>query len=402
MTRTLVVAGHGMVGHRLVGEVRARDRAGAWRVVVLGEEDRPAYDRVALSSYLAGGGDRTGLGLTGSWAPDDPLVEVRTGTAVTAVDPAARTVTTGDGTELPYDALVLATGARPAVPPVPGHRAGGCCVYRTLDDLERVRARAEPGRPGVVVGGGLLGLEAANALRLLGMRPRVVELADRLMPLQVDGGGGRLLGRLVGALGIGTHCGTALARVDTGPDGAVTAVTLADGTRIGTRLVVFAAGVRPRDELAAAAGLRTAPRGGVAVDGLCRTAADRVWAIGDCAAVRGRAHGLVAPGYAMARIVADQLLGLPTAPFADTGAATRLKLLGVEVASFGDVHARTPGALEYVHEDPAAGTYAKLTLAPDGRTLLGGVLVGDARPYPVLRPLVGRRLTAPADALLRG
>ncbi|MER7012650.1 nitrite reductase large subunit NirB [Saccharopolyspora sp. NPDC000359] len=396
-TRTLVVVGHGMVGHRLVEVLRERDTAGAWRIVVLGEEPRPAYDRVALSSYLDGKSAED-LGLASHELLADPLVELRLGTAATGVDRAARTVSTSDGSVLGYDALVLATGSRPFVPPVPGHDLDGCFAYRTIEDLDAIRDAATGGAPGVVIGGGLLGLEAANALRLLGMRAHVVEMAPRLMPLQVDEGGGQVLGRLVGDLGLTVHCGAATQSID--GDGRVRAVTLADGTVIDTDLVVFSAGVRPRDELAEVAGLDRAERGGILVDEFCRTSDDRIWAIGECAAVQGRCYGLVAPGYSMAEGVAEQLLERGGGAFPGADLSTKLKLLGVDVASFGDAHGRTEGALEVVYANNAAGTYAKLVLSDDARVLLGGVLVGDASAYSVLRPLVDRELPAPPEQLL--
>ncbi|MEV6957691.1 FAD-dependent oxidoreductase [Streptomyces sp. NPDC051207] len=399
--RTLVVAGHGMAGHRLVAHLRAHDRHGTWRAVVLAEEPRPAYDRVALSSYLEGR-SAADLTLADHAFLTDPLVDVRTATPVTGIDRRARTVTTADGTTIAYDALVLATGSRPYVPPVPGHDLPGCFVYRTFADLDAIRAAAREKRPGVVVGGGLLGLEAANALRLLGVRTHVVELAPRLMPVQLDDGAARVLARLVGGLGLRVHCGTAVRAVHAGSDGRVAGVTLADGSAVDAGLVVFSAGVRPRDELARPAGLATGERGGFLVDDRCRTGDPHIWAVGECAAVRGRTYGMVAPGHRMAELVADQLLGRPTAPFTDPDTSARLKLLGVDVASFGDAHAETEGAMEYVLRDDTAGTYAKLVLGPDGRVLLGGVLAGDASAYGTLRALVGRELTAPPDRLLAG
>ncbi|MFJ5266333.1 NAD(P)/FAD-dependent oxidoreductase [Streptomyces sp. NPDC088387] len=400
--RTLVLVGHGMVGHRLLKTVLAGDTAGAWRIVVLAEEARPGYDRLALSSYLTG---RTAeeLALSRGGLLDDPRVDLRLSTPVAAIDRAGRAVTTADGIRVPYDALVLATGSRPFVPPVPGHDLPGCFTYRTLDDLDAVRAAAVPGRPGVVVGGGLLGLEAAGALRALGMRPHVVELAPRLLPLQTDEGAGRLLGGLVGGLGVDVHCAAATSGVVTGSDGRVRAVLLDDGTTLETDLVIFSVGVRPRDELAAPAGLAVGPRGGILVDERCRTADPRIWAVGECAAVRGRCYGLVGPGYRMAEAVAGRLLGRVTEPFpADPDLSTRLKLLGVDLASFGDVHATTEGAVSLTHEDHTRRTYARLVLASDTRTLLGGVLAGDASAYPVLHGLIGRQLPASPERLLSG
>ncbi|MEU9414649.1 FAD-dependent oxidoreductase [Streptomyces sp. NPDC048272] len=399
MSATLVLAGYGMVGHRLLEHLRADKRFASWRIVVAAEEPRAAYDRVALSSYLAGRSARD-LTLTGPEVFDDPRIELRLGAPVAAIDRAARTVTFADGSAVRYDALVLATGSRPFVPPIPGHDLPGCFTYRTLADLDALRAAAEPGAAGVVIGGGLLGLEAAQALGSLGMRPHVVEVAPHLMPLQLDEGGGAVLARLVGRLGMSVHCGRGVASVDADRGGRVRGVTLANGDVLPARCVVFSAGVRPRDELAAPAGLPRGERGGFLVDALCRTEDARIWAIGECAAVLGRCHGLVAPGYLMAESVAAQLTGRPAEPFPGADTSAKLKVFGVDVAGFGDVHARVEGALSFVREDHAAATYAKLVLAPDGRTLLGGVLAGDTRAYGELRSMLGHELTGPPERLL--
>ncbi|SDP92012.1 nitrite reductase (NADH) large subunit [Actinopolyspora xinjiangensis] len=399
MNKTLVIIGHGMVGHRLIEEIRERDTAENWRIVVLGEEAHPAYDRVALSSYMA---ETTaeGLSLLTPETRRDRRVELLTGVGATAIDRTERRVSITTGDSLHYDALVLATGSRPFVPPVPGADLPGCHVYRTLEDLDGIRAAASPGTDGVVVGGGLLGLEAADALRTLGMRPHVVEVAPRLMPVQVDEGGGAVLARLVGDLGIEVHTGVATASVHAGEHGGVGSVELTDGTEIDTGLLVFSAGIRPRDELADSSGLPRGERGGFLVDGGCRTEDPHVWAIGECAAVRGQCHGLVAPGYRMATAVAEQLTGGGTAEFEGADGATKLKLVGVDVASFGDAHGTSEGALEVVYANNAQGTYAKLVLDDDATTLLGGVLVGDAGAYDVLRPLTGGPLPGPPEQLL--
>lgn len=401
--RTVAVVGHGMVGHRFVEALRARDTDGAWRIVVFGDEADAAYDRVGLSSYV-GPWDRSLLALSGNDYSGDDLVEVRLGAAVTAIDRDARRLSTADGSEMAYDALVLATGSYPFVPPVPGHDAAGCHVYRTLDDLDAIRADAEealardPDAVGVVVGGGLLGLEAANALRLLGMRPHVVEFAPRLMPLQVDQAGGEHLLRSVRELGIGVTVGAGTSAIEPTRSGGLR-VTLSNDEVIDAALLVFSAGVRPRDELARAAGLDLGERGGVHCDLTCATADPAIYAIGEVAAVEGRCYGLVGPGYAGAEVVADRLLG-GDAEFPGADLSTKLKLLGVDVASFGDALATTPGALEVVVSDPIGGSYAKLVLSDDAQTLLGGVLVGDASSYGVLRPLVGSPLPGDPVSLI--
>src|SRR5262249_51604104 len=247
-------------------------------------------------------------------------------------------------------------------------------------------------RTGVVVGGGLLGLEAANALCRLGLTTHVVEFAPRLMPLQVDEADGAMLRRHIEDLGLTVHTGRAANRIVGEP---AHRVVFDDGGVLQTDLVVFAAGVRPRDDLARAAGLAVGARGGVVVDDGCRTGDEHVYAIGECAEIGGRVYGLVAPGYAMAEVVADRLLGgAATFPGADT--STKLKLLGVDVASFGVIE----GPLDVTFTDPATPVYAKLVLSDDAKALLGGVLVGDASAYPTLRASLGGPLPAPPLALL--
>jgi len=405
--RHVVVIGHGMASHRFVEALRSRDTQHGWKVTVLAEESSAAYDRVGLSSYV-GSWDRSALALPNNTYAADDLVELRLRTRVAGFDCATRTVTTETGAVVRYDELVVATGSAPFVPPVPGHDAEGCFVYRTLDDLDGIRAAAESALAradaeertpnGLVVGGGLLGLEAANALRGLGLTPHVVEFAPRLMPLQVDAGGGVVLERLVAGLGVQVHTGAGTRSIDRQDDGRL-AVELSDGTALLTDLVVFSAGVRPADALGRAAGLAIGERGGLVTDDACRTSAEHVWAIGEVAAVDGTCYGLVAPGYAMAEVVADRLLG-GAATFPGADLSTKLKLLGVDVASFGDAMGATPGALEIVHTDATKGTYAKVVLSDDARTLLGGVLVGDAAAYTTLKAFVGRAVPGDPASLI--
>ncbi|WP_159920715.1 MULTISPECIES: nitrite reductase large subunit NirB [Nocardia] len=397
--KTAVVVGHGMVGHRFVEALRSRDTEGHWQVIVLSEEQLPAYDRVGLSSYV-GAWDASALALPGNEYAGDELVELRLGQRAESIDRAARKVTTSAGDILAYDALVLATGSYPFVPPVPGHDRPECFVYRTLEDLDGIRAAAEaagPGAAGVVVGGGLLGLEAANALRLLGLTPHVVEYNTRLMPAQVDEGGGAILERLVTDLGLHVHTGVGTSSIEGAGTGVK--VTLSDETVIEAGLVVFSAGVRPRDQIARDAGLEVGPRGGIITDLGLQTSDPNIWAIGECAAVEGVCYGLVAPGYSTAEIVADRLVG-GAGEFPGADMSTKLKLLGVDVASFGDAHGVTEGALSVVLHDAAKGTYAKLVVSDDAKILLGGILVGDATAYSALRPLVGRPLPAEPAALI--
>jgi nitrite reductase (NADH) large subunit len=396
MTRTLVVVGHGMVGHRLVQALRDRDLDRAWHVEVLAEEPRPAYDRVALSSYVDTW-DAANLTL-----PDVGDVTLTLGDPAVSIDRSNRIVVTESGRRIGYDALVLATGSYPFVPPIPGRDLPGCFVYRTIEDLDRIRAAVDaadrPGRrAGMVLGGGLLGLEAANALRGMGISPHVVEMAPRLMPIQVDEGGAGLLRNLVQKLDLTIHTGTSASVIERDGDRLIAKLT--NGVELDLDVVVFSAGIRPRDDLARQVDLAVGARGGVVVDSGCRTEDENIYAIGECACLDGTVYGLVAPGYAMAEVVADRLLG-GTATFPGADMSTKLKLLGVDVASFGDAHAASEGALEVVFNDAVAGTYAKVVVSDDAQTLLGGVLVGDASAYTMLRPMVGRKLPGDPASLI--
>jgi nitrite reductase (NADH) large subunit len=393
MRKTLVVVGHGMVGHRLVELAVERGLVAEWDVVVHAAEAVPAYDRVGLSSWFRGT-SADELCLVGEGFFDHPALDLRLGDPVVALDPARRIVTSACGTVTPYDALVLATGSTAFVPPVPGATGPGRFVYRTLEDLEQIRSAAAGARRGAVVGGGLLGLEAADALRSLGLETTVVEFAPRLMPVQVDEAGGQVLRRLVEDLGVHVRTSASTQVIEDAADGL--RMVFAEGEPLDVDLVVFSAGIRPDDVLARQAGLAVGERGGVVVDEACRTSAADVYAVGECACAAGRCWGLVAPGYDQAAVVVDRLLG-GEAAFTGADMSTKLKLMGIDVASFGDAHATTPGSLELVWADPVAGVYTKLVVTDDARHLLGGILVGDASAYPVLRPLAGSDVPIPGN-----
>jgi len=372
----IVVVGHGMVGHKFLESLgEALPQA---EVTVLCEEPRPAYDRVHLSEFFSG---RTAeaLSLVSPGFFDTGTRMLRLNARAVAIDRGARTVTLASGEVLAYDKLVLATGSYPFVPPVPGKDREGCFVYRTIEDLEALREYGARSSSGVVIGGGLLGLECAKALRDLGLQTHVVEFASRLMALQVDDAGGRMLRRKIEALGVGVHTGKNTLSISEGEQ-ARHRLAFADGSQLEADLVVFSAGIRPRDELARQAGLDLGPRGGVAVDDQCRTSDPDIYAIGECAAWNGQLFGLVAPGYEMARVVARHLAG-QEASFAGADLSTKLKLLGVDVASIGDAQGNTAGAQSYQYSDERRGTYKKIVVSGCGKKLLGAVLVGDAGEY---------------------
>ncbi len=398
MTRKIVVIGGGPAAHRCVERLVAAGRP-ELSITVLTEESCPPYDRVALSRRLTSDDDLT-LGEPDLWR--SPGVQLRTGERVVEIDRDRRSVRTTTG-RYDYHELIMATGSYPLVPPIPG--ADLCQVYRTLDDVDWLRAEltALPDRLGrkprvLVVGGGLLGLEAAGGVADLGAEAIVVNAAGWLMNTQLDQGGGEALGRLIGATGHTVLLDVYPAAVRT--DGAAgRLVELSDGRLITVDLVIIAIGVRPRDELARAAELTVGERGGVVIDDCCRTSDPAISAIGEVACYDGRTVGLVAPATAMADVVADRLTG-GDARFAGFDTATKLKLSGVDVASFGDAFGTAANSLEIVYADPARGLYQKIIVTDDAKTLLGGIFVGDADPYPSLRPLLGRELPDPPGQYL--
>ena len=407
-SRRVVVVGGGPAAHRFAEAMHARGLDG-WTLTVLAEELHAPYDRVALSRALTETDADLTLGSPALWDG----VELVSGARAVKIDPAARTVTTtsaqGDSTHT-YDELVLATGSDAARAPIPGTENSH--VYRTLEDIrilksEVARLAAALGRPvkTAVIGGGLLGLEAAAGLMKLGADATVINGSGWLMNAQLDEGAGQALGRLAAAKGIRATTGSYPEAIETGDAGQVTGVRLASGAVVAAELVVSAVGVRPRDELArdphgnAAHGLTLGPRGGVEIDAACATGVAGIWAIGEVASFGGVCMGLVAPANTMAEIVADRLHG-GTATFPGFDTATKLKLSGVDVASFGDAFAQTQDSLEVVYADPARGVYQKIVTSPDAKTLLGGIFVGDATPYTSLRPLLGRALPAEPGAFL--
>ncbi|MFI6434530.1 nitrite reductase large subunit NirB [Streptomyces sp. NPDC050759] len=390
-TPTIVLVGHGMVGQRFLEALAERGMTATHRVVVLCEEPRPAYDRVALTSYFSGKTPED-LSMTDMEFIETHGIELYVGDPAVAVDREAKKVTAKSGQVFAYETLVLATGSYPFVPPVPNKDAQGCFVYRTIEDLLAIEEYAKTRTTGAVVGGGLLGLEAAGALKGLGLTSHIVEFAPRLMPVQVDEGGGAALLRTIEEMGLSVHTGVGTQEIVVDAEGAVTGMKLSDGSELATDLVVFSAGVRPRDQLARDCGLTVGERGGITVDEQCRTVSDpHVFAIGECAlAADGRVYGLVAPGYEQAETAAATIAADEGEELSFTGAdlSTKLKLLGVDVASFGDAHGTAEDCLDVVYSDSRSGLYKKLVIGRDG-TLLGGILVGDAEAYGTLKAFTG-------------
>ncbi|MBD8165954.1 nitrite reductase small subunit NirD [Erwinia persicina] len=389
---TLVVIGHGMVGQHFLEQMVSLGLHQQYQIVVYGEERYVAYDRVHLSEYFAGKGHAE-LSLVPPGFMEQNGIQLRTGRQIVAIDRQQQQVREADGRVQNYDRLVLATGSSPFVPPIPGSEHASCFVYRTLDDLDSLAARAATAKRGVVIGGGLLGLEAANALKTLGLETSVVELSPRLMAVQLDEGGAAMLRRKIEALGVKVLTGKASQGIDVQKDGTLR-LNFADGSELETDLVLFSAGIRPRDHLAASAGLTLGRRGGVVIDDCCQTSDPAVSAIGECAVWQGNLYGLVAPGYQMARVLAATLAG-EAAAFSGADMSTKLKLLGVEVASMGDAHGTTPGSQSYYWTNEPHEIYKKIVVSADGKTLLGGVLVGDSSEYSLLLQMMLNGMALP-------
>ena len=397
--RTLVVIGNGMVGHHCIEQLVAAGALGSFDIQVFAEEPRRAYDRVHLSEYVAGR-DAESLSMGAESFYQQPGVQLHLDTPVLEIDRQRREVVTAQG-RTRYDQLILATGSFPFVPPIAGATGTSRLVYRTLADLDAIRAAAAGAKRGVVVGGGLLGLEAANALKSLGLEAHVVEFAPRLMPVQLDAEGGAALRESIEALGVGVHLGRATREITRGEQYAWR-MCFADGEYLETDLVVFSAGIRPQDALARSAGLDIAERGGVVVDNQCCSSDPAIFAIGECASWNGQVFGLVAPGYQMARLVASQLTGQEAYPFTGADMSTKLKLLGVDVGSIGDALGATPGARSYRFIDETTQSYRRLVVSADGKQVLGAVLVGDNSYYDTLLQYVqnGIRLSSDPSSLI--
>ena len=394
----MVVIGHGMIGARFAEEIRRRDPHGAAvALTVLGAESRPAYNRVLLSSALAGGPATGPVALhPPGWASEHG-VDLRTGVAATAIDRDARELHAADGSRLPYDELVLATGCRAWLPPVDGlagpdgSPSENVSLFRDADDCDRILATAAPGARVAVLGGGLLGVEAARGLVARGTSVTLVHPASHLMERHLDAESGDVLAARLGALGIDVRCGVAAKAWDP-----ASGLDCDDGTRVAADAVVVAAGVRAETELAAAAGL--AVDRGILVDDRMATADGRVHAIGDCAQHPGAADGIVQSGWDQAEVLADLLTGAdPSARYRGTRAVTRLKARGIDLAAIGDVRSARDGEERLRFSDPHRGRYATLVLRGD--RVAGAILLGLPVAAATITGLYDSGEPAPTDRL---
>tara|TARA_R110002072_G_scaffold6364_4_gene37537 strand:- start:24958 stop:27486 length:2529 start_codon:yes stop_codon:yes gene_type:complete len=381
MKKKLVVIGNGMVGQKFLELMSENNSHENFEIVTFCEEVRPAYDRVHLSEYFSG---KTAADL--SMVEDDFFeqygITIHIGDKAVKIDRDNKTVISAKGINISYDKLVLATGSYPFVPPVSGHDREDCLVYRTIEDLENITAAGNRGKVGVVVGGGLLGLECANAVKNLGLETHVVEFAPRLMAVQIDNAGGDMLQRKIEALNVSIHTSKNTTEIIDG-DVCRHKMVFADGEFLETDMIVFSAGIRPRDELAKDCKLNVGQRGGIVINNQCQTSDEDIYAIGECALWNNQIFGLVGPGNQMAAVVADHLMN-KEAVFTGADMSTKLKLMGVDVCSIGDAHAKTMGARSYSYIDEPNEVYKKIVVSSDGTKLIGSVLIGDASEYDTL------------------
>ncbi len=397
--QTLVVIGNGMVGQHFLTSFVTGSGKDEYEIVTFCEEPRPAYDRVHLSEFFSGK-TAEDLSLVDSNFFEQHNITIHIGDKAAKICRASKTVVSEKGITIRYDKLVLATGSFPFVPPVPGHDRAHCLVYRTIEDLIAIRESAKTGKVGVVVGGGLLGLEAAKALTDLGLQTHVVEFAPRLMTVQLDEAGGAMLRRKIENLGVTVHTGKNTSLISEGEQ-CINKMCFADGDELETDIVLFSAGIRPRDDIARDCNLEVGSRGGIIINDQCQTSDPDIYAIGECALWNNMIYGLVAPGYAMARTVVANLAG-KIASFTGADMSTKLKLMGVDVASIGDAHAKTQGALVYTYQNGEHDIYKRLVVSTDKKQLLGAVLVGDASAYSTLLQycLTGIELPEHPDSLI--
>lgn len=399
--KRIIVVGNGMVGHNFINTLATSDHASEFEIITFSEEPRLAYDRVQLSKYFSGA-TADDLTMTTPDEYDELGVTYIVSDKVVDIDADNKTIKTASGRVEGYDKLILATGSYPFVPPIPGKDQEHCLVYRTIEDLEDISASAKVSKTGVVVGGGLLGLEAANALREAGLDTHVVEFAPRLMAVQLDEGGGKLLRSKIEGLGVSVHTEKNTKEIVAGEECRYR-MNFADGSHLETDMILFSAGIRPQDELAREFGIDMGPRGGIVVNDYLQTSDENIYAIGECALWDNKIYGLVAPGYQMAKVAADHItstlitLDTPKLAFQGADMSTKLKLLGVDVASIGDAHAHTAGAQSYIFNDDVAEVYKRLVVSADGKKLLGAVLVGEAEAYGTLLQLMLNDMDIPGN-----
>ena len=399
--KNIIIIGNGMVSYKFLERFIARPAAKEYKITVFGEEPRPAYDRVHLSEYFSNQSEEPLQMAPLSWYKENGI-ELVTGTPIVKVEASQKKVFTHDHQEFSYDKLVFATGSAAFVPPINGFARNGVFVYRTIEDLELIINYSKKVKRAAVIGGGLLGLEAAKALLDMKLEAHVVEFASRLMPRQLDEEAASLLKGKIESLGVSIHLNKVTDEI--AGNGKVEGLQFKDGEFLPLEMVVISAGIRPRDEVAKKAGLKTGDRGGIVVNEHMLTSDEDIYAIGECALYQNMIYGLVAPGYEMADAAIAHLTA-EEKTFKGADMSTKLKLIGVDVASFGDALGATEVSRAIVFKDNAKGLYKRINIDEKGKKLLGGILIGDVEQYSMLlqTTLLGMAIPPqPEDLILGG
>lgn len=384
-----------MVGCKFCARLVEKDTEKQFNIITFCEEPNPAYDRVHLSAYFGDSTTVEDLILQPVQWYEDNGITLHLEDKVVSIDREAKTVTSAKGLVVSYDKLVLATGSAPFVPPLPGIEKEGVFVYRTIEDLDGMMAHAKKVKTAAVIGGGLLGLEACKATQDLGLDSCVVEFFSRLMPRQVDVAGGEILKDIIESRGLKVHLNKATTNIL--GDGKVTGMEFKDGTSIDVDMIVVSAGIRPRDELARECGLEVGERGGILVNDSLLTSDPDIYAIGECALYNNFIYGLVAPGYTMADAASTHVLN-GQGEFKGADMSTKLKLIGTDVASFGNIEPKQ-NHQNITICDPKSGIYKRLIISEDGKKLIGGILIGDAEAYGTLLQMTLNDMELPDDPL---
>ncbi|MDC1276924.1 nitrite reductase large subunit NirB [Algibacter sp.] len=397
----IIVVGNGMVGYKFCEKFVEKSEAKDFKITVFGEEPRPAYDRVHLSEFFENQDAKALEMAPAEWYADN-AIELITGERVADISRSDKTITTAKDRQFFYDYLVLATGSSPFVPPIKGVEKEGVFVYRTIEDLEGMLAYAaklkakKPDARAAVLGGGLLGLEAGKAVMDMGLEPHIVEFASKLMPRQLDSRSSQVLQLKLESIGLNIHLSKATNQIL--GDKAITGMEFGEDDILDVDMLVVSAGIRPRDELGRNCGLEVGVRGGIVVNNKMQTSDENIYAIGEIALYSQMIYGLVAPGYDMASVAVDQIVGKTESLMPDDiDMSTKLKLIGVDVASFGEPFMPAAKGHSVIFENKTQHLYKRINVSLDGKSLLGGILVGDASDYNMLHQVYLNGMAIPED-----
>ncbi|AIY12538.1 nitrite reductase large subunit NirB [Cellulophaga baltica] len=399
--KTVIVVGNGMVGYKFCEKFVAKETSEDYKLIVFGDEPRPAYDRVHLSEFFENQDAKALEMAPAAWYAENGI-ELMVNERVADINREEKTITTAKNRDFSYDYLVLATGSSAFVPPIKGVEKKGVFVYRTIEDLEGMLSYAaalkakNPNAKAAVLGGGLLGLEAGKAVMDMGLEPHIVEFAPKLMPRQLDSRSSQVLQLKLESIGLHIHLSKATNQIL--GDDAIVGMEFGEDDVLDVEMLIISAGIRPRDELGKSSGLKMGVRGGIVVDHKMQTSDENIYAIGEIALYNQMIYGLVAPGYEMATVAVDQITGkTDNIMAAEIDMSTKLKLIGVDVASFGEPFMPAAKGHSIIFENKTKHLYKRINVSLDGKRLLGGILVGDASDYSMLHQIYLNSMPIPSD-----